>query len=109
MSKEHAYTYEAGYRDGLKEALVENAKLRREFETDESLTYARRSLSDLNRMVELMDTLAAENAKLRELVRGLDYCSDELNSAECDRCPLHDATDENLEPKCVRMMREMKI
>ena len=71
MSKEHAYTYEAGYRDGLKEALVENAKLRREFETDESLTYARRSLSDLNRMVELMDTLAAENAKLRELVRGL--------------------------------------
>ena len=53
--------------------------------------------------------LQAENAKLRELVRGLDYCSDELNSAECDRCPLHDATDENLEPKCVRMMREMKI
>ena len=53
--------------------------------------------------------LKAENAKLRELVRGLDYCSDELNSAECDRCPLHDATDENLEPKCVRMMREMKI
>lgn len=38
-------------------------------ETDESLTYARRSLSDVNKMVELMDTLAAENAKLRELVR----------------------------------------
>ena len=36
-------------------------------ETDESLTYARRSLSDVNKMVELMDTLAAENAKLREL------------------------------------------
>jgi hypothetical protein len=35
-------------------------------ETDESLTYARRSLSDVNKMVELMDTLAAENAKLRE-------------------------------------------
>ena len=40
-------------------------------ETDESLTYARRSLSDVNKMVELMDTLAAENAKLRELVRDL--------------------------------------
>lgn len=37
-------------------------------ETDESLTYARRSLSDVNQMVELMDTLAAENAKLRELL-----------------------------------------
>lgn len=36
-------------------------------ETDESLTYARRSLSDVNQMVELMDTLAADNAKLREL------------------------------------------
>jgi len=37
-------------------------------ETDESLAYARRSLSDVNQMVELMDTLAAENAKLREMV-----------------------------------------
>ena len=35
-------------------------------ETDESLTYARRSLSDVNKMVELMDTLVAENTKLRE-------------------------------------------
>lgn len=40
-------------------------------ETDESLTYARRSLSDVNQMVELMDTLADENAKLRELVRSM--------------------------------------
>jgi len=40
-------------------------------ETDESLTYARRSLSDVNQMVELMDTLAAENAKLREQIHWL--------------------------------------
>ena len=40
-------------------------------ETDESLTYARRSLSDVNKMVELMDTLAAENAKLREQIHWL--------------------------------------
>jgi hypothetical protein len=38
---------------------------------DASMTYTRRSLSDVNRMVELTDMLAAENAKLRELVRGL--------------------------------------
>lgn len=54
-------------------------------------------------------TLEAENAKLRELVRGLNYCSDELNSAECERCPLYDPADTVLEPKCVRMMRELGI
>lgn len=43
-------------------------------ETDESLTYARRSLSDVNKMVELMDTLAAENDKLRER---LEYANNE--------------------------------
>lgn len=52
-------------------------------ETDESLTYARRSLSDLNRMVELMDTLAAENAKLRELVRDM-YTVMVTDAANCD-------------------------
>lgn len=53
--------------------------------------------------------LKAENEKLRLLVRGLDYCSDELSSAECDKCPLHDPSDPNLEPKCVRMMRDLGI
>lgn len=48
--------------------------------------------------------LKEENDKLRSLVRGLDYCSDELSSAECDKCPLHDPAYPNLEPKCVRMM-----
>lgn len=57
----------------------------------------------------LFDEAEAENAKLRELVSGLDYCSDELNSAECERCPLYDPADPNLEPKCVRMMRELGI
>lgn len=60
-------------------------------------------------MEEYADQLKAENAKLRELVRGLDYCSDELNSAECDKCPLYDPADPVLEPKCVRMMRELGI
>ena len=56
-----------------------------------------------------LDDAKAENAKLRKLVRGLDYCSDELNSAECERCPLYDPADPVLEPKCVRMMLEMGI
>jgi len=52
-------------------------------ETDESLTYARRSLSDVNQMVELMDTLAAENAKLRRLVMDYNYCILHVDCAMC--------------------------
>ena len=60
-------------------------------ETDESLTYARRSLSDVNQMVELMDTLAAENAKLRELVR--DVYTLHWNGLDCTECPWFDECD----------------
>lgn len=64
-------------------------------ETDESLTYARRSLSDVNKMVELMDTLAADNAKLRELVRHMRTCMEHYEvdgTISCDRCPLDNDT-----------------
>ena len=82
MTKEHAYAYEAGYRDGsihyelehcpacknvadLQEALEENAKLR------EQLEYA---LQTSRARLETIDRLKAENAKLRELVQ---YTCDE--------------------------------
>ena len=71
-------------------------------ETDESLTYARRSLSDVNQMVELMDTLAADNAKLRELSKrmaralgvGSNLCDRNCGwEFECDMvsCPIEEA------------------
>lgn len=51
-------------------------------ETDESLTYVKRSLSDVNKMVELMDTLAAENAKLLDENARLRSClSDDADNA----------------------------
>lgn len=87
--------------------LAENAKLREDMKDLEAHDQILRDR--LNQDHDLRRLAENENAKLRKLVRGLDYCSDELNSAECDRCPLHDATDENLEPKCVRMMRELGI
>ena len=59
-------------------------------ETDESLTYARRSLSDVNQMVELMDTLAAENAKLRELAAGIGHLLFALDVDYCATCPRDD-------------------
>lgn len=83
------HDYEAGYRDGSTNYELEHCP-------------ACKNVADLQ---EALD----ENAKLRKLVRGLDYCSDELNSAECDKCPLYDPADPILEPKCVRMMREMGI
>lgn len=57
------------------------------------------------------EQLKDENAKLRKLVRGLDYCSAgrKRSLVSCERCPLYDVTDVNIEPKCVLMMREMGI
>ena len=54
--------------------------------------------------------LKNENDKLRKLVRGLDYClSSRRRFVSCERCPLYDVTDVNIEPKCMRMMRELGI
>lgn len=52
-------------------------------ETDESLTYARRSLSDMNKMAELMDALATENAKLRELAH---LVAEYTSADQCEGC-----------------------
>ena len=79
---------------------AENVKLLKELEAEHALAET---------LGHYHEDAKAENAKLRKLVRGLDYCSDELNSAECERCPLYDPADPVLEPKCVRMMRELGI
>lgn len=79
---------------------AENDKLRNELNAEHALAET---------LGHFHEAAKAENEKLRLLVRGLDYCSDELNSAECERCPLYDPADSILEPKCVRMMREMGI
>ena len=83
MSKEHAYAYEAGYRDGsihyelehcpacknvadLQEALAENAKLRKQGE----------------RLFDKALELGTENAKLRLLVRNLIRATHPLDRAK---------------------------
>ena len=98
MSKEHAYAYEAGYRDGsihyelehcpacknvadLQEALAENVKLREDLEFERSENgWAREFLNrmgqkcgtkDCPSLVAYVTNLEAENAKLRELVRSM--------------------------------------
>ena len=55
MSKEHAYDYEAGYRDG-------------------SINYELEHCPACKNVADLQEALA-ENEKLRELVRGLVYAT----------------------------------
>ena len=95
MSKEHAYAYEAGYRDGsinyelehcpacknvadLQEALAENAKLRE--------TLHRRT-EQFEGMTEMWVERGVENAKLRELVRDM---WEGYNDPRCEECHLKD-------------------
>lgn len=59
MSKEHAYAYEAGYRDG-------------------SIHYELEHCPACKNVADLQEALA-DNAKLRELVR-------ELYEDQCDKC-----------------------
>lgn len=69
MSKEHAYAYESGYQDGLRAAENENAKLR-----DENARLLSCLTDDAENARQILGesrALQAENAKLRELVRGL--------------------------------------
>ena len=90
MSKEHAYAYEAGYRDGsihyelehcpacknvadLQEARAENAKLREQSERlfDKTLELATEN-SKLRGLCKLCER-EADNDRLRELVKSMYY------------------------------------
>lgn len=50
----------------------------------------------------------SDNAKLRELVRALDWCTENADVRDkCDRCPLEQS--DACEPECEVMMREMGV
>lgn len=55
-----------------------------------------------------VEGLSTENAKLRELVRGLWYCSEDGNRVHCDRCPLGEV-EGHLTLTCEKMMSELGI
>lgn len=114
MSKEHAYAYEAGYRDGainyeldhcpacknvadLQEALDEIARLREvirkyvkmpdePLEIDERDFYVRAFIKWQIEEQPEVKRLKAENAKLRELVFVLAHCAADSG---CDSCPIN--------------------
>lgn len=52
--------------------------------------------------------LEKENAKLRELVRALDWCTENFDLPDrCDKCPLDQSS--KIECECEVIMRELGI
>lgn len=50
----------------------------------------------------------SENAKLRELVRAFDWCTENFDTSnKCDQCPL--AQSDRLVPECEIRMRELRV
>ena len=53
--------------------------------------------------------LATENGKLRELVRGLWYCTENENKAMCEGCPLGIVDGDRLALACEKLMCELGV
>ena len=53
--------------------------------------------------------LLAENTKLRELVRGLWYCTENENKAICEGCPLGTVEGDRLALACEKLMYELGV
>ena len=70
MSEEHAYAYEAGYRDGSINYELEHCP-------------ACKNVADLQEVLE-------ENAKLRELAAGIGHLLFKLDVDYCATCPRDD-------------------
>ena len=66
-------------------------------------------LADMVDMRERARVAEAENAELRKLARGLNWCTEnaKVPSAECEQCPMGDTEDGEL--SCERLMRELGI
>ena len=62
-------------------------------------------------LVAAAQFLWLENAKLRRLARGLNWCTEnaKVPSAECEHCPLGDTFFECGELSCEKLMRELRI
>lgn len=55
--------------------------------------------------------LESENAKLRKLARGLNWCTEGPDGprVDCEHCPLGEVEGKPLELMCEVMMRELKV
>ena len=61
-----------------------------------------------NELAKVASDLDAENAKLRELVKAFDWCTENFDlPCKCDICPL--VQSDKLTPECEVRMRELGI
>lgn len=80
----------------LEDARAENAKLQNDADLLRSMLQAKRKDAH---------ALMSENAELRELVSGLEYCA---QGFVCNRCPLYDPSGTN-HRRCESLERELGI
>lgn len=103
------WQYEQAYEAALvtaRELRSENAKLREGYD---SLAQEHvQAIVELSNAYREEDRLKAENAKLRELVRAFDWCTENFDiPSKCDQCPLPQS--KKLEPECEVRMRELGV
>lgn len=71
--------------------------------------YAYVSEEECKCILGYIEQLEAENEKLRKLVRGLWYCTENENKALCEGCPLGTVEGDRLALACEKLMRELGI
>lgn len=62
-----------------------------------------------DRCLNRVGQLEGENEKLRDLVRGLWYCTENENKALCEGCPLGVVEGDRLALACEKLMHELGI
>ena len=100
---------------------TENAKLREQLDWERSENGWMREFNDrmaehcgtkdCPSLVAYINKIETESAKLRKLVRGLNWCTESTDGprVDCERCPLGVGDGEPLELMCEKMMRELGI
>lgn len=95
--------YDSGYEHYIDSLIREIEKLQDE---NDKLSEQVSSLVGRSfRTADKMSCIEADNAKLRELVSGLEYCS---QGFACDCCPLHDPSGTN-HHRCESLERELGV
>ena len=93
--------------DGEKRSFVADLVPAREYELIRAENEKLREQGE--RLFDKTLELATENDKLRELVRGLWYCTENENKAMCEGCPLGIVDGDRLALACEKLMYELGV
>ena len=79
------------------------------FEFQSRMAERIRGDAGVHSLADYVGKLESENAKLRDLVRGLWYCTENENKALCEGCPLGVVEGDRLALACEKLMHELGI